>query len=256
VPAYINNVTSCGGNVNIGEYMGYAGRGTTGNGLQPPKIAVEFDPYIPGSSRNVCDASNNCQSNSRQDTLFASPPLPSQKHASFMYWGDNTAQCSALSSKTYDDNRHGNGDGTEDPKNPVYGDTNSDGTHPYINQDFNSFGTGTTVPAVGKRVSFRLEIGRVDDTTSVDYRKYKMRAWLKPYAVYTDSNSVKLDDTSKKFNQNNDYPPDFQQTITLTQPWHDKFDRILFGWTQSTGGLSQTVILRNFSIDFKNKNDF
>jgi hypothetical protein len=113
-----------------------------------------------------------------------------------------------------------------------------------------------------------MEIDRVDDTTSVDYRKYKMRVWLKPYVVYTDSNgltyaiykdsnSVTFDDTSKKFNQNGDYPPDFQQTITLQQTWHDIFDRILFGWTQATDSTNtQTVIIRNFTIDFKNKNDF
>jgi len=250
-PAYINNVTDCGGNTNFGEYMGYAGGGTTGNGLQPPKIAVEFDPHI-ASTSDVCSSSNVPQGSSRKDSLFTSP----QKHASFMYWGNNNLQCSSSQSNTYDDNRHGNGNGTTDPKNPTNGDTNPDGTtYPYMIRDYDTFGTAITSPA-GRRLSFRLEIDRVDDTTSADYRKYKMRAWLKPYAVYTDSNGAMLDDTSKKFNKNGDYPPDLQQTITLTQTWHDKFDRILFGWTQATGGLTQTVVLRNFKIDFKNKNDF
>ncbi|MBU0768307.1 MAG: pilus assembly PilX N-terminal domain-containing protein [Proteobacteria bacterium] len=248
-PQYINNVTDCGGG-NFGEYMGYAGPGTTGNGLQPPKIAVEFDPHVAGTS-DVCNITTNvAQGSSRRDSLFTSP----QKHASFTYWGTNDIICTGLSN-TYDDNRHGNGD-ANNPKNPENGDTNLDGTKPYIIQDYNIFGTDTTVPAVGKRLSFRLEIDRIDDTISADYRNYKLRAWLKAYAVYQDSNGVTLDDTSKKFNQNNDFPPDFQQTITLTQDWHDKFDRMLFGWTQGTGGLTQTIAIRNFKIDFKSKNDF
>jgi len=42
----------------------------------------------------------------------------------------------------------------------------------------------------------------------------------------------------------------------LNQDWHGKFDRILFGWTQGTVGLTQSISIRNFKIDFKNKNDF
>jgi hypothetical protein len=83
-PVYINNITDCGGG-NFGEYMGYAGPGTTGNGLQPPKIAVEFDPYISAGTADVCNPSTHvAQVGSRMDSLFTSP----QKHASFMYWGE------------------------------------------------------------------------------------------------------------------------------------------------------------------------
>jgi hypothetical protein len=241
-PEYINNVTDCGGG-KCGEYMGYAGPGTTGNdGLQPPKIAVEFDPYVTAGDSAVCAGTPGC--GSRLDSSFAPP----QKHSAFTYWGTNSITCL---SNTYDDNRHGEGDGTNDPKNPQGSDTIGDGYRTY---DFNNDGFSSPPRRVW---SFRLEIDRVDNATSADYRKYKLRAWLKPYAVYTDSNGVKLDDTSKKFNQKNDYPPDFQQTITLTQTWHDKFDRILFGWTQGTGGSTQNVdLLPNRSVGFKNKNDF
>ncbi|MFA4915107.1 MAG: hypothetical protein WC560_00370 [Syntrophales bacterium] len=245
-PLYINNVTDCGGG-SCGEYMAYAGPGLTGNGLQPPKIAVEFDPHIAGAD-TVC--SPFC--NSRKDISFISPV----KHAAFSYWGtDNTSECSPQSN-TYDDNRHGRGD-ANNPKNPENGDTNPDGTYPFMIRDFDSFGYPISSPA-GRMLSFRLEIDRVDNPISPDYRKYKLRAWLKAYAVagYQDSNGVKLDDTSKKFNQNGDYPPSFQQTITLNQTWHDKFDRIIFGWTQATGGLTQTVTIRKFEINFKNSNDF
>ena len=253
-PVYINDYTDCGGG--LGEYMAYAGPGTTGNGLQPPKIAVEFDPFLDVHPVSGLDNPDVCASNSRNDLTFSS-----SKHSTFVYWGDNQNHCSP-SSNTYDDNRHGNGNGTTDPKNPDGSDINPDGTtYPYMIQDFDSFGTVIASP-IGRRLSFRLEIDQVDNT-----RQYKMRVWLKPYAVYQDSNGVTyyvykdsnkvtFDDTSKKFNQNNDYPPDFQQTITLTQTWHDIFDRILFGWTQATDSTNtQTVIIRNFTIDFKNQND-
>jgi Tfp pilus assembly protein PilX len=238
-PVYINNYTDCGGERS--EHMAYAGPGTTGKGLQPPKIAVEFDPILNSGESNVCN------SNSRNDNTFFF-----WQHSTFVYWGNNNTNTCSATSNTYDDNRHGRV-GTNDPKNPDGSDINPGGTtYPYIIRDFNNFGTPIASP-VGRKLSFRLEIDRVDDTASADYRKYKMRVWLKPYAIYTDSNGVTLDDTSKMFNN----PPDFQQTITLTQLWHDNFDRILFGWTQSTGFSNiQTVIISNFKIDFKNKNDF
>ena len=205
---------------------------------------------------------NQAQCSSRRDNQFASP----QKHAAFSYWGTNDEECNAPSN-TYDDNRHGRGDGTNNPKNPEAGDTNPDGTtRPYILQEFDTFGSAIASPA-GRRLSWRIEIDRVDDATSPDDRKYKLRAWLKPYAelqdehgvtyyVCKDANGVTFDDTSRKFNNNNDHPPDFQQTVMLNQDWHGKFDRILFGWTQGTGGLTQSISIRNFKIDFKNKYDF
>jgi len=243
----INNITDCGGG-SCGEYMGYAGPGTTGNGLQPPKIAVEFDPYISPTSKDLCDTlSYQPQCSSRKDETFASP----YKHASFIYWGTNSAECPALPSKTYDDNRHGDGNGTNDPTNPKGTDTEGNGYHTY---DFDSLGTLIVSPNV-MRMSFRLEIDRVVDSTS---EQYKLRAWLKPYDVYTDENKVTLDDTSKKFNQKNDIPPYFQQTITRssTSTGYGQLDRMLFGWTQGTGGSTQTVAIKNFKIDFKNENDF
>jgi len=305
-----NTYNDCGGG--LGEYMAYAGPGKTGNGLQPPKIAVEFDPFLnlvpppilpdpnvypcPSYPNDVCACypslcSDNpavCAPNSRNDNTFSN-----SKHSTFVYWGDNnppsTPNTCTDTSKTHDDNRHRAGGGPTDPNDPQnpYGcinqplgtinkcgmtpdcGINSDClTYPYMIQDFDSFGTVITSPFIGMWLSFRLEIDRVDDATKADYRQYKMRVWLKPYAVYLDSNGVTyavykdknkvtFDDTSQKFNKNNDYPPDFQQTITLTQTWHNNFDRILFGWTQATDSTNtQTVIIRNFTIDFKNRNDF
>jgi len=231
-PVYINNVTDCGGGA-CGEYMAYAGPGITGNGLKPPKIAIEFDPYVPAG-----DSGTICGCNSRYDSSFSSL----SQHVSLMYWGDETSACSHPTRNPYDDNRHGAGSGSN-PRNPLGTDSG----------DYKGFQT-ISFGASPNHYSFRVEIDRVDDSLSADYRKYKMRAWLKAYQVsgYQDSSGVSMDDTSKKYGAN----PTFQQTITLSQDWHNEFDRILFGWTQATGGLTQTVAILNFKIDFKNNNDF
>jgi hypothetical protein len=249
-PVYINRVTDCGGGY-CGEYMGYAGPGITGNGLQPPKIAVEFDPHNSGSGiGGVCvsGSSGSATCSTRMDDLFASP----KKHATFSYWGNNTDLCSTPSSNTYDDNRHGEGSG-DNPRNPD-NTANPDSTLPYYLRDFATV-PGTTLDT--GRMVFRLEIDRID-ILPAGGGTYKMRAWIRDYTICQlsgcpDSNGVFLNDTSKKYYSD---PPNFQQTITLTQYWHDRFDRMLFGWTQATGGLTQNVRLSNFKIDFKNKNDF
>jgi len=238
ISAQNNNVTDCGGGT-CGEYMAYAGTGIAGNGLQPPKLAVEFDPHIAGSS-TVCSVNPSAaQCDSRRDNLFSS------QHTTFCYWGTIDSECTISSSNTYDDNRHGRGDGTINPRNPD-NTANPDGTLPYYLVNYDGISGG--------RMAFRIEIDRIDDSTSADYRKYKMRAWLKVYDAsgYQDSQGVSMDDTSNKYGEE----ATFQQTITLSQGWHDNFDRMIFGWTQATGGLTQTVAVRNFKIDFKNKNDF
>ena len=284
VPAYINDYTACGGG--LGEYMAYAGPGISppGYGIQPPKIAVEFDPFLNlvpppispdpsvctsnpslcSDNPNVCSSTCYgippvCSSNSRNDNTFwllAPPSLNNPiflgKHSTFVYWGDNQNYCST-GSNTYDDNRHGAGIPPDNPKNPDGSDINPGGTtYPYMIQDFDTFGTVITPPPNGiSMLSFRLEIDRMANG------QYKMRAWLKPYAVagYPDSNNVMLNDTSKKYSA----APTFQQTITMSQAsgWHDNFDRILFGWTQATDpNYPQTVNIQHFQIDFKNRNDF
>jgi type II secretory pathway pseudopilin PulG len=62
-----------------GEYLGYAGAGSgiglTGNGLQPPKMAVEIDTFPNSGSGDVCG------NNSRRDDGNAN-------HTAVVYWGE------------------------------------------------------------------------------------------------------------------------------------------------------------------------
>ncbi|MCX5816158.1 MAG: hypothetical protein NTX75_07945 [Proteobacteria bacterium] len=89
-----NTVSSIGGDTNMGELMAYGGdsrlydgsgyinafRGGTGNGLQPPKFAVEFDIYPnPGGCSPPSDP---CGAGSRCDD-------PSNEHMAYIFWGDN-----------------------------------------------------------------------------------------------------------------------------------------------------------------------
>ena len=111
-----NNASSVGGYAGLGELMGYAGNsyvsseyyldGQSGRGIQPPKVAVEFDPYANSGTGSVCG------SDSRYDA--------SRNHMALMFWGDNTGPCgSTVGKNTFDDNRHGAGtaDSTTDPIN-------------------------------------------------------------------------------------------------------------------------------------------
>jgi hypothetical protein len=271
---YINDVTDCGGG-SCGEYMGYAGPGSKASkhGLQPPKLAVEFDPYIPScpspdpdyswisscatppSCLDSCKRSCNCSSsgcldlcdvcgcNSRYDRSFASP------HASLIYWGGNTVPeaCNSTNYNTYDDNKHGVGD-SKSPINPQNSDGAGNGFKIY------NFGASGSL-------SFRIEIDRVDvpdaNPANPNSGMYKIRVWLTPLnANRKDLNGAYFNDTSIKYNNTGDDAPTFQKTISLDSGWHNKFDRILFGWTQGTGGSTQVVNITNFKIDFKNKNDF
>jgi len=64
-----------------GEYLGYAGAGAgpglTGNGLQPPKMAVEIDTYPNSGAGDVCGG------DSRRDD-------GDSNHTAMVYWGEET----------------------------------------------------------------------------------------------------------------------------------------------------------------------
>lgn len=82
-----NTTSSTGGG--SGELLGYAGDGTDGNGLQPPKMAIEFDTHInPGAYDPSTGSNRNDQGSSDLD------------HLQFVYWGDTKDD-------KFDDNVHG-----------------------------------------------------------------------------------------------------------------------------------------------------
>ena len=91
-----NTASSIGGDPEMGELMAYGGDSRlldddkdiykfvdgTGNGLRPPKFAVEFDIY----PNTGCPA-DPCASESRCD-------LPGEQHIAYVFWGnDNPISC-------------------------------------------------------------------------------------------------------------------------------------------------------------------
>jgi outer membrane protein assembly factor BamB/type II secretory pathway pseudopilin PulG len=123
-----NSATSAGGDIQLGELMGYAGDsrtdadGTTfvtpdpaDHGLDPPKMAVEFDTFtnnrVTDPPPDYCLDPGTLKTNSRND------PLTGNKDAvQYVFWGRTNflnIPC-RNNSPLYDDNRH-DADG-EEPK--------------------------------------------------------------------------------------------------------------------------------------------
>lgn len=84
-----NTTSSTGGSGAFGELLGYAGDGNDGNGIQAPKMAIEFDTYInPGAYDPSTGSGRNDQGSSDLD------------HLQFVFWGDTADD-------KFDDNVHG-----------------------------------------------------------------------------------------------------------------------------------------------------
>jgi len=75
-PGYRNTKYDTGGP--LGEYLGYAGPGLSGDGLKPPKIALEIDTFPNPGAGSICG------SNSRNDGP------PAANHIALDYWGAGT----------------------------------------------------------------------------------------------------------------------------------------------------------------------
>jgi outer membrane protein assembly factor BamB len=123
-----NSASSAGGDIQLGELMGYGGdsrivpNGTlflatnpADRGLDPPKIAVEFDTYtnnrVGDPPPDYCLDASTLKTNSRND------PLTNNKDAvQYVFWGRTSflnIPCRS-NNPLYDDNRH-DADG-EEPK--------------------------------------------------------------------------------------------------------------------------------------------
>ena len=122
----LNNHTSIGGDIDLAELIGYAGDSRkvtnptvgsdyldgTGNGLRPPKIAVEFDTRTDNGNFQYCNpVASSDPADSQQDSR--NDPLSADRDAvQYVFWGfDPTLfiPCRA-DNPTYDDNRHNAGE--------------------------------------------------------------------------------------------------------------------------------------------------
>jgi outer membrane protein assembly factor BamB len=110
----INTVNSVGGDSELSELLAYAGDSRlnasgssfldgSGEGLEPPKMAVEFDTRTNNDTLAYCASANTADTDTRND------PFANNRDAvQFVYWGGKKLDIPCRDdSPTYDDNRHG-----------------------------------------------------------------------------------------------------------------------------------------------------
>jgi hypothetical protein len=269
-----NNSSSVGGYAGTGELLGYAGNsyvsgtyyldGQGGRGIQPPKVAVEFDPYANSGTESVCGA------DSRYDA--------SRNHMALVFWGDNTTFCGATVGKnTFDDNRHGAGtDPDPSGTNPMNAKSPIDPTLPpwsacnYFNGNTQCSGgalgwpTNWLLNAPNNVYAFRMEVRRSLTAVGGNY-PYEIKAWIKPCgsgdlacSAYNDSSNFANPKVIRYQDSNPADIPTLNRTtetipptpILLNEANHQAFNTLLFGWTTATGGATQNVNITRFKMNF------
>jgi hypothetical protein len=241
-----NDLYSVGGHGGMGELMAYAGSSYVssgvyldnkgGEGIRPPKIAVEFDPYPNTGIGSVCSSGN------RKDS--------SENHMAYVFWGDSSTACTgygtAAGQKSYDDNQHEAGSGiANEPQNSVSTDTKS-----YFTGDS---GWGSSWFERTVYYAFRIEVRRSDPGTG-SYN-YEVKSWIKecPDSACTTYSEGIFGNTKLAYTTDNST---IKRTITdgnqivLDGTYDTKFNKFLFGWTAATGGATQNIILKDFKMNF------
>ncbi len=253
VMSAINNTPPdrTGGNVNQGELMGYAGGGNTtdGLGLNPPKMALEFDTYPNAAGTNFCSAGSRNDPN----------PTNFRNHAALMFWGARTLSgtCSGDPRGSYDDNRHGAGGSGGDPQNSI--GTADTGYYQGTDQTCKSSGNTCNWMEDGYLYSSRIEIERPPSNSANGTYNYTMKAWI----VRSDTLSgltkthfqdviVPFTDTAAPFNTTP--MPQINKTVPIVNSSsfndHSDLDQVYFGFTEATGASTQQVTVKNFNIFF------
>jgi hypothetical protein len=253
-----NDRNSVGGDNGRGELLGYAGdsrvdsAGTSfvdlkgGRGIQPPKVAVEFD-VVPNF-----DSSDVCAPDSRRDGL------DSRNHVAYVFWGDNTISAchspATVGSNTYDDNRHNSGSDTStEPRNS---------RRPTDGADTSYFDASSLWPAQTNWLlnntptniyALRIEVSRSNTTNAAGNYDYSVDTWVKQCLV-NDISCSTFDDQSNYANTKTRYTadaPTLSRILALSPTLHQNFSSFYFGWTAATGGTTtENVTLNRFRMNF------
>jgi hypothetical protein len=263
-----NGINSVGGDSGRGELLGYAGDsridsagtifldGKGGRGIQPPKVAVEFDSYS-----NCCDSppcgsckNNVCSTNSRYDGDY--------NHMAYVFWGDNTTFCGTTVGKnTYDDNKHGAGTGgATDPQNArSYRNTGGIDSTSYFNGTLYGWASSWLLTNAPTNIyAIRIEVTRstTQNIVTGNY-DYTINSWMKQCSV-SDISCPTYDDLSDFANTKIDYnnlapadTPTLNRAFALSPTFHQNFGSFYFGWTAATGGATQNVTLNRFRMNFR-----
>ncbi len=251
----------------MGELNGYAGPGNTaassdsphptpppldGLGLQPPKMALEFDTYA-----NTTVMTDNGCSGGRNDTA--------NNHIAVLFWGANpaaTTMCATGSTAcptgpcptcfpqaSFDDNIHGAGAGTTASPYNSASTGNGSGLGGYYER---AKGTSTYNWLEDNQTHrVRIEVIRIPATYS-----YEMKAWVDcesctatPCTACPVSEYVYFQDVFNPYN-NSSYLPKIDRTQILNAALNTLFNNILFGFTVGTGGATENIQINNFVFYF------
>ena len=137
-------------------------------------------------------------------------------HIAVLYWGDNDT--------LNDDNTHGAGN------NPGKPAQNSTGYY-----EIPKSAVGANGLEDGLLHALRLEIHRTSASV------YRVKAWIDPHGL--GNSDVTADYATES--------PQLDHSSTLSEADHAGLNAIRFGWTEGTGGQTQTVAIANFSLDFR-----
>lgn len=222
-----NTKFSNGGDEAMGELLGYGGMGSSGLGIQPPKLGVEFDIFEnSGCPTAYCNAGSRCDANSKD-------------HVAFLYWGSNTA----TTCPTYDDNRHGAGAGTSaQPRNSSNTSTSSGNDGYYYRT---GGGAGADWMRNGTKYYYRYELDRATTPDALGLYCYQVRSWIKKSS---DSGRAGMDNCTASYTGST---PEMTQVFNLDAATHNKLNKVFLGWTEGTGAATELVKLTNINIDFK-----
>ena len=285
-----NDAFSVGGDWDKGELMGYAGDSrlitgyldgktrlaagcptplgcAAGRGIQPPKMAIEFDAFdnqccivvptpvcctvAPVTNLCRCDC-NVCQTGSRCDG--------ERDHMAYVFWGDETPECGSMIGKnTFDDNKHGV------PSTPTqFNPQNSRSPFDLFGVDTSSYyDSSAPIPAnwltnisSGNIYAFRIEVTRSPTPNASGNYEYTLKSWIKQCA---DADCTNYSDASIFANTKQNYedppnppdPPTLTRSIPITPALHQKFETFYFGWTTATGSSTQEILLSRFRMNFR-----
>lgn len=222
----------------LGEYLGYAGLGINGVGIKPPKIGVEVDTYPNGNS-NVYDRYGNPQAGSRNDYDTNNRVANDMNnHVAVVFWGSRTNDPDLA-----DDNRHGAGDGVNDPINPTYNSrkTSGSGCGLYRRGKVGSYQWLED----GQIHTMRVEVLR-STNSSTNVGTYEIKTWVVDgQPASTDAfMDVTANYTGSTYSALLDYP------VTLKATDNTALNQIYVGWTEGTGGATQNADIFGFSMEF------
>ena len=242
---------NCSTSVAGGELMGYAGPGNTdgsansvasdGQGLRPPKMAVEFDTY---------DNYNNTPlylAMTRNDPTCSAT---NADHLALQFWGDDTTTgygtvtlknssgiYVTLPMSSFDDNVHGTPTAT-----------------------YRQNGLGMVCYALkdAPLSSVRIEITRpttaVTSGTYAGYYQYLINVWVEQKAALSALQLSHMQDVLVPFTDiltSTTYTK-ISQYAYFTQTEHNNFANIFWGFTQGTGDEVQQVQITNSDVFFPN----